>query len=125
MQRKKLNLGLAIATTISITLSPVLVQAQTKIRDLQQSRGITLSGKVISVVGNDFTLSDGTGQIIVDAGPRWWKEINVLPGEELTVVGEFDEGEFDAFTITRANGNVINIRPAAGPPPWSRSRGKR
>jgi hypothetical protein len=56
------------ATLLVFTLPAV---AQTQIGDLQQNRGITISGQVGSVVGNDFTLSDGTGEIIVDAGPRW------------------------------------------------------
>lgn len=36
----------------------------------------------------------------------------------LAVVGEMDEGEFDAFSITRDNGRTIQIRSADGPPPW-------
>jgi hypothetical protein len=40
-------------------------------------------------------------------------------GEYLTVVGEYDEGEFDAFSITRPNGQVMQIRPQFGPPPWA------
>lgn len=121
---------LTAATAIAVLAIPVSlgtiyeapVQARTRIGDLQRSSGTTLSGRVISVVGNDFILDDGTGQIIVDAGPRWWKEINVSPGEQLTVVGEIDEGEFDAFSITKSDGYVINIRPAEGPPPWAGGR---
>jgi DNA/RNA endonuclease YhcR with UshA esterase domain len=102
---------------------PAFAQAQsnTRIGNLQRTRGITISGEVVSVVGNDFTLSDGSGEIIVDAGPRWWREINVKPGERVTVVGEVSEksGEFDAYSITRSNGSRIDVRPAGGPPPWA------
>ncbi len=123
MQRLFVCLTLA---AIAIPTFPVLVEAQTRtgIGELQQrARGTIISGKVVSVVGNDFTLNDGTGQIIVDAGPRWWRQIDIKPGEEVTVTGEISKksGEFDAFAINRANGSRIEIRPADGPPPWAGS----
>jgi hypothetical protein len=72
------------------------------------------------VVGNNFIVADGSGQIIVDAGPRRWRQINLLPGEQVIVTGELGRsGEFDAFSITRSNGSVIEIRSPAGPPPWA------
>ena len=109
---------IGVAPAIAI---PQITTAQVPIGDLQnQSPGITVSGTVTSIVGNDFVLDDGTGQIIVDAGPRWWQAINVSEGERLTVTGEIGRGgELDAFTITRSDGTVINIRPAQGPPPWA------
>ncbi len=120
MQRLLIYLTLA---AIAIPSFPVMVEAQTRTRigELQQrTRGTTISGKVVSVVGNDFTLNDGSGEIIVDAGPRYWREIDIKPGEEVTVTGEISKksGEFDAFSINR-NGSVIEIRPADGPPPWA------
>ena len=128
MQRLFVCLTLA---AIAIPTFPVLVEAQTRIGigELQQrTRGTTISGKVVSVVGNDFTLNDATGQIIVDAGPTWWRQIDIKPGEEVTVIGEMSKksGEFDAFAINRANGSRIEIRPVEGPPPWAgRGDGKR
>ncbi|TRU29698.1 MAG: NirD/YgiW/YdeI family stress tolerance protein [Microcystis aeruginosa Ma_SC_T_19800800_S464] len=111
-------ISFSLLTAGIITLSPLVV-AQTAISSLRDTRTITISGQVKSVVGNDFILADHTGQVIVDAGPRWWQEINVSVGEYLTVVGEYDEGEFDAFSITRPNGQVMQIRPQFGPPPWA------
>nr|MCU0533367.1 DNA-binding protein [Hydrococcus sp. Prado102] len=59
---------LILAASISTLTIPVFAQAQTtRIEQLQQRRGTTVSGEVISVVGNDFILSDGSGEIIVDA----------------------------------------------------------
>lgn len=123
MQRLFVCLTLA---AIAIPTFPVLVEAQTRTRigELQQrARGTTISGKVVSVVGNDFTLNDGTGQIIVDAGPTWWRQIDIKPGEEVTVTGEISKksGKFDAFAIDRANSSRIEIRPVEGPPPWAES----
>lgn len=112
----------AVTSAIAIPALPSFAQAQiTRIGDLRQPRGTTISGEVESVVGNNFTLRDSTGEIIVDAGPRWWREINLKPGEEVTVRGEVSKksGEFDAFSITRANGSTLEIRPAEGPPPWA------
>jgi hypothetical protein len=116
--------SLMLATIVSaVTVVGVPgIQAQVPIRELQKNRGITVSGVIRSVVGNDFVLDDGTGQIIVDAGPRWYHQLNFTPGERVTVVGEYDGDELDAFTITRSNGDVMQIREPFGPPPWSGSR---
>lgn len=105
---------------ISILGTPGLAQTPTRINELQRTNSTTLSGQVVSVVGNHFTLSDGSGQIIVDAGPVWWQRVNLSPGEQVTVTGELGRsGEFDAFSIRRANGSVIEIRSPEGPPPWA------
>ncbi|MFE4107619.1 DNA-binding protein [Almyronema epifaneia] len=103
----------AAVARVSIAQNPVPIQT------LQRQPGVAISGEVGDVVGNDFVLTDGTGQIVVDAGPQWYHQINIASGEQVTVVGEYDEGDFDAFSITRSNGEVIQIRPADGPPPWA------
>jgi Bacterial OB fold (BOF) protein len=109
-------------------LFPNGIRAQnTNIGELQQrSPGVTVTGEVASVVGNDFVLRDNSGEIIVDAGPTWWRRLEIQPGERVTVTGEVSNksGELDAFSITRSNGSRIDIRPADGPPPWSGGRGK-
>jgi hypothetical protein len=111
---------LATATTIAILGSPILAQSPIRINDLQRTNSTVITGRVVSVVGNNFTVDDGSGQIIVDAGPRWWRQINLSPGEQVRVTGEVGRsGEFDAFSITRANGSVTEIRSPAGPPPWA------
>lgn len=94
-----------------------IAQASVSIQSLQQTAGVSITGQVRSVMGNEFVLDDGTGQIIVDAGPRWYHTISVSVSERLTVVGSYDDDDFDAYTITRGNGEVIQIRPASGPPP--------
>jgi hypothetical protein len=122
--KSKLFISLFFATIVALSATPFLVKAQIPIENLQSTRNVTISGQVKSVVGNNFTLNDGTGEVIVDAGPRWWHQINLSAGESVTVVGEMDEGEFDAFSITRANCQVIQIRPASGSPPWAGDRRK-
>ena len=98
--------------------------AQVAISELKKKSGSTVSGVVRSVVGNKFTLDDGTGQLVVEAGPRWYQPVNLTEGERITVVGEYDDEDFDAFSITRASGEVIQIRPSDGPPPWEGGRGE-
>ncbi|MBE9167212.1 NirD/YgiW/YdeI family stress tolerance protein [Pleurocapsales cyanobacterium LEGE 06147] len=112
--------SLALTATISTLAVPVIARAQVSIEELQRSgAGVTISGEVVSVVGNDFVLDDGTGQIIVDAGPNWWHQIDVSQGEEVTVTGELGRGgELDAYSITRSDGSTIEIRSPGGPPPW-------
>lgn len=106
-----------------VTTTPVLLnaaaRAQVSIRDLQRNPGLSIAGEIRSIVGNEFILDDGTGQMIVDAGPRWYHQIDLSAGERVTVTGEYDHEEFDAYTITRQNGEVIQIRQAGGPPPWA------
>jgi hypothetical protein len=63
--------------------------------------------------------------VIVDAGPRWYRQIDLTAGERVTIVGEYDDEDFDAYRITRDNGEVIQIREAGGPPPWAGGRGQR
>jgi uncharacterized protein YdeI (BOF family) len=117
-----LLLGFALAGALNATV----VQAQTAIRDLQRTAPtLTIAGTVRSVVGNEFILDDGTGQLIVDAGPRWYHSVNLSEGEQVTVVGEYDDYDFDAYRITRANGETITIREGSGPPPWAGGRGER
>lgn len=112
----------ALLTTLSLGLSVTTVFAQTAIRDLRRVSDLTINGEIRSIVGNEFILDDGTGQIIVDAGPRWYHQLNLRQGERVTIVGEYDDYDFDAFSITRSNGEVIRIRQAGGPPPWAGGR---
>jgi hypothetical protein len=125
---QKLSIGLIAVASIFTFSLPNLVRAQSSsIGELEQrSPGVTVSGEVTSVVGNDFVLRDNTGEIIVDAGPTWWQQIDIQPEEQVTVTGEVSQKsrELDAFSITRSDGSRIDIRPADGPPPWSGGRNK-
>lgn len=120
------SLGIPLFIGITGVIVPPIAesfaQSATPIRNLSNFYGVTIRGTVRSVVGNEFILDDGTGQVIVDAGPRWFHQINLQPGETVTVVGKYDDYDFDAFRITRGNGEVINIRPYGGPPPWAGGR---
>lgn len=112
----------AVLTATILVMGIYPVSAQIPIRELQRTSGLTISGEIRSVVGNEFILDDGTGQVIVDAGPRWYHQLDLRAGERVSVVGEYEGYDFDAFTIIRENGEVLRIREPGGPPPWSGGR---
>lgn len=66
-----LTMGMAVEMTLEI--NPAI--AQISIRDLQRNQGLAISGVIRSVVGNEFILDDGTGQVIVDAGLIWYDQL--------------------------------------------------
>jgi Ca2+-binding RTX toxin-like protein len=77
------------------------------INTLQQGvSNITIAGTILSIREDEFILSDGTGQILVDADTRG-QLLNLLPGDTVTVFGNYDDQDFDAFTITKADGSTI------------------
>jgi uncharacterized protein YdeI (BOF family) len=118
MSLSRFLVSIGIISLHTLTSVPS-IEARTPIGSLRDDRSITISGRVTSVVGNDFIIADSTGQVIVDAGPRWWQAIDLKVGETVTIIGEYDRGEVDAFSISRENGQVIQIRPRSGPPPWA------
>ncbi|WP_293164594.1 DNA-binding protein [Okeania sp. SIO2C9] len=100
----------AIAAYISffsiVIVTPTL--AKTPIGELQRGDNATISGQVIGISGDEFMLDDGTGKILVDTDDRELTNLSV--GEQVKVIGEYDDDDFDAFSITRQDGNVINIQ---------------
>ncbi|AFY81218.1 OB-fold nucleic acid binding domain-containing protein [Oscillatoria acuminata] len=120
---KSIFTAVLTATMLVMGINPV--SAQIPIRELQRTSGLTIAGEIRSVVGNEFILDDGTGQIIVDAGPRWYHQLDFREGERVAVMGKYEGYDFDAFTITRENGEVLRIRESEGPPPWSGGRRNR
>jgi hypothetical protein len=114
--------SIVFSALAAVLLSPAAV-AETAIGSLrQQAPGIQISGVVTHVFGNSIVVQDETGSVLVDTGPEWFKRHAFAEGEPLTVVGEMDDGSFDAFSIERADHTRIEIRPADGPPPWSGGR---
>lgn len=94
---------------------------QVTVQPLAQARQ-TLVGTVIGTGEtdeNEWLVATSNRVVVVDAGPRWYQNIALEMNETVSIIGEFDAGEFDAFTITRADGTVVTVRPAQGPPPWA------
>ncbi|MFB8796082.1 MAG: DNA-binding protein [Microcoleus sp.] len=122
MKPKKVFSLSAVTTLLLVAATSAFAQAITRIRDLPALKTpTTISGRVVGfgeADENEWIIDDGSGQIRIDAGPRSWRNINVSKGETIRVVGEIDDGEFDAFSITRSNGSVINIRSPKSREPW-------
>ncbi|MEM9543416.1 MAG: hypothetical protein AAGA60_28475 [Cyanobacteria bacterium P01_E01_bin.42] len=59
---------------------------------------------------NEFVLETQTGRTLVYAGPRWMQNFELSKGDIITVWGEWDDREFDAFFITYADGKVVEVR---------------
>ena len=74
----------------------------------------TISGTVVSVFDDEFILQDETGAILVDAYD--WLENNadldLEVGQELTVMGDLDDDDFDARSIS-----LTDDTPITSPPP--------
>ncbi|MBE9127796.1 MULTISPECIES: NirD/YgiW/YdeI family stress tolerance protein [unclassified Coleofasciculus] len=102
------KIGLTL-TAIAALAIPISVEAQTKIGELFNTRTVTISGEVTSIFDDEFILDDGTGQIIVEAESRPLRQANLASGEKVTVTGNYDDDEFEAVSITRANGENIPI----------------
>lgn len=94
----------------SVLTVPLVALAQTTIADLQQANSVTLSGEVVRVQGDDFILSDGTGQILVEAESRPIRQANLNAGDRVTVAGTYsDDNDFEAYSITPSSGETIYI----------------
>ncbi|MDZ8032827.1 MAG: hypothetical protein RMY64_36190 [Nostoc sp. DedQUE08] len=101
-----------VLTSLFALLISFEVEAQkapNQIDNLPNARVTTISGQVTKLLDDEFILNDGKGQIIVEAEPHLGQPINLSVGEQVTVVGNYDNNEFNALSITRANGETIQI----------------
>lgn len=90
----------------------------------------TITGEVGLLHDNEFTLTDSSGTIKFECGPSWYKNLNLVVGEKVTVTGEIDRGktgakaaELDAFSVTKADGSTVEVRKGPGKPPWAGGKG--
>ena len=114
--------AIASALVLSTAVASPLA-AQTAIGSLGNTKGITITGEVSEVFGNEFVLSDDSGRVLVETGPSWYRSYDFTVGERLTVIGEpDDDNEFEAYSIQRENGETIRIREADQRPPWAGER---
>lgn len=110
----KSNIFFALAISVLFALAtPVLAETTTNIEDLRQEETVTISGEVTEIVDddddNEWVVTDDTGSVVVDAGSLWEQAVDVSVGDLLTVVGQLDEDEFDAFTVILPDGTEIEI----------------
>ncbi|GAB1540330.1 hypothetical protein NUACC21_29990 [Scytonema sp. NUACC21] len=101
-----------ILTALFALLIPFEVRAQkapNQIDNSPNARVTTISGRVTKLLNDEFIINDGKGQIIIEAEPQLGQPINLSVGEQVTVVGNYDDNEFKALSITRANGETVQI----------------
>jgi len=76
---------------------------------IAQAQDGDISGRVERVWEDGFRLNNGTQTIKVDSygvcGDNTARHINI--GDLVNVTGEFDWGDFDAFSITTADGENV------------------
>lgn len=110
--------------------SPIATAAVAQAPQTPPAKGAmeTITGAVGKMADNRFMIDTDSGPMLVTTGPKWHHRLDLKAGERVTVIGQAGGLDFDAFQIKRADGQVIEIRPAEGPPPWvmaeSRGRGK-
>jgi hypothetical protein len=101
--------GAVSLTRPDIEMAPTVPTAVSR---LTAAHGIvTVRGRVAEVYGDRFTVQDGSGKALVDAGPR--SRLAVRAGSPILVQGRFDNGQLHARYLVDASGTVQE----AGPPP--------
>ena len=80
----------------------------------------TLTGKVIAV-DSEVTIQTAEGQVLVGMGQSaYWEGFGVKVGDEITVRGFHEDGEFKAGTVENlATGETVVLRDETGRPMWS------
>ncbi len=104
----KLLLGIGSAALMTLASASASF-AQETIRDLRSTNTLTLSGEVMRIMGDDFVLDDGTGQILVDAESYAIRQAGLSLGDTVTVTGTYDDHDFEAISITPDGGEIIYI----------------
>lgn len=105
MKPSKILLGVAVATGLGIAI-PAIAQTQTNTTRMGSQE---ISGQIVGIRGDEFLLQTSSGQVLVEAEDRPLRRANLAKGESITVTGVYDEEEFEAYTITRPNGDVIQV----------------
>jgi hypothetical protein len=88
---------------------------------------VAVRGRVAGIYGGQFLLNDGTGQVLVEAGPGRNGAGGLAQGEALTVQGGYRDGVIHASYLVNQDGRVAAVGgpgrhgpdhgPGAGPDP--------
>ena len=104
------NPGLASPSTI--VAAPAVSIGDLQIRD---DFFVTIEGTVTDIREDEFLLQDATGQVWVDAYRGFPYTLDLVVGEQVSIIGDLDDPEdFDAFQVTRADGSIVVGQPSSG-----------
>lgn len=123
-------LAIAIGVLAELTFTRTKVYTIAAGPKESETNMITIRGKVTPIGANSFILRDPTGSAQLQTCPLWYKEINLTPGEEVTVTGEVLKEDTPAkgalytlavYKIERNHLPDIVLRTRPGKPPWTSS----
>lgn len=99
----------AIGTVATASAALVALAALAITGSVQAGSSSTFSGTVQRVWEDGFELNTGSRRITVDSYDLCgaFTTRHVAAGDRVSVSGEYDGGEFDAFSIARDNGKTI------------------
>ncbi len=95
---------------LAVCAVPSLVWAQNQTGGTQQPRLNQISGKVVRLGDDDFVLDTGKAKVLIDAEDSALQQAKLSVGDRVSVSGRYDDDNFDAHTITPANGKPIRVR---------------
>ena len=99
-------------TRPSVEMAPAIPTAIAKV---PQANGvITVKGKVAEVYGSRFIMQDGSGRMLIDAGPDNSGQLS--PGNALMVQGRYDNGQLHASYLVDPQGHITDVGAPPGPP---------
>jgi len=80
----------------------------------------TLTGEVI-VIDHEVTIQTAEGEVLVGMGQSaYWESFGLAVGDEITVTGYHEDGEFKAGTVENlTTGETIVLRDETGRPMWA------
>ena len=90
----------------------------------QVDEWVTLQGTVASADADALQVQTAGGeQVVVENRPWWFAQeqgFSAQPGDQVTLVGFYEEGDFEAGQITDAtNGQSVQLRDETGRPMWA------
>jgi len=101
--------GFTIAA-VALSAVPALTAAQAQISPVQRASLTEISGEVATIIDDEFILNTADGQILVDAESRLLRRANLAVGDQVTVSGQYDDDNFDGYTLTRDSGETFVIQ---------------
>lgn len=71
-------------------------------------RVVTVRGRIVQMFGSHAVLNDGSGQIVVDAGPGGG-EVPLAVGQTISAQGRYDNGMLRARYLVGSDGSVTAL----------------